>query len=69
MYGGRLQLFRNLGLFSMALTVIKCLLPLANTPLVEYTLEFLANAGVQEVFLYAGAHPDQVEKYIKYVPR
>ncbi|KAJ5679713.1 translation initiation factor eIF-2B subunit epsilon [Penicillium macrosclerotiorum] len=29
----------------------RCLLPLANTPLIEYTLEFLANAGVEEVFL------------------
>jgi translation initiation factor eIF-2B subunit epsilon len=42
----------------------RCLLPLANTPLIEYTLEFLANAGVEEVFLYAGAHSDQLEKYI-----
>jgi NDP-sugar pyrophosphorylase family protein len=33
--------------------------------LIEYTLEFLANAGVEEVFLYAGAHSDQLEKYIK----
>ncbi|BDD55603.1 hypothetical protein MPDQ_006913 [Monascus purpureus] len=42
----------------------RCLLPLANTPLIEYTLEFLANAGVQDIFLYGGAHSDQVEKYI-----
>ncbi|OQE24467.1 hypothetical protein PENSTE_c007G06910 [Penicillium steckii] len=42
----------------------RCLLPLANTPLIEYTLEFLANAGVEDVFLYAGAHSDQLEKYI-----
>ncbi|KAL2009813.1 hypothetical protein VTN00DRAFT_5620 [Thermoascus crustaceus] len=42
----------------------RCLLPLANTPLIEYTFEFLANAGVEEVFLYAGAHSDQVEKYL-----
>jgi len=35
--------------------------------LIEYTFEFLANAGVEEVFLYAGAHSDQVEKYIKFV--
>lgn len=46
---------------------IQCLLPLANTPLIEYTFEFLANAGVEEVFLYGGAHSDQLEKYIKYV--
>lgn len=42
----------------------RCLLPLANTPLIEYTFEFLANAGVEEVFLYGGAHADQLEKYI-----
>jgi translation initiation factor eIF-2B subunit epsilon len=42
----------------------RCLLPLANTPLIEYTLEFLASVGVQEVYLYAGAHVDQVETYI-----
>ncbi|KAA8649789.1 translation initiation factor eIF2B catalytic subunit epsilon [Aspergillus tanneri] len=42
----------------------RCLLPLANTPLIEYTLEFLANAGVEDVFLYGGAHSDKLEKYI-----
>jgi len=42
----------------------QCLLPLANTPLIEYTLEHLASAGVQEVYIYAGAHVDQVERYI-----
>ena len=43
----------------------RCLLPLANTPLIEYTLELLANAGVEEVFLYSGNHTDQVEAYLK----
>lgn len=42
----------------------RCLLPLANTPLLEYTLEFLAAADVQEVFLYCGNHTEQVEDYI-----
>ena len=42
----------------------QCLLPLANTPLIEYTLEFLANAGVEEVILYCGNHTDQVEEYL-----
>lgn len=43
----------------------RCLLPLANTPLLEYTLEFLANAGVDEVYMYAGRHLDQVESYLQ----
>ena len=42
----------------------RCLLPLANTPLIEYTLTYLARSGVQEVFVYAGSHVDQVEAYI-----
>ncbi|ROT35752.1 eIF4-gamma/eIF5/eIF2-epsilon [Sodiomyces alkalinus F11] len=42
----------------------RCLLPLANTPLIEYTLEFLAMNGVQEVHIYPGAHGEQVEDYI-----
>lgn len=40
-------------------------MPLANTPLIEYTFEFLANAGVEEVFVYCGAHREQVEYYIR----
>lgn len=44
----------------------RCLLPLANTPLIEYTLEFLAMNGVQEVFIYAGAHQEQIEDYIRH---
>ncbi|KAF7561995.1 hypothetical protein G7046_g2172 [Stylonectria norvegica] len=42
----------------------RCLLPLANTPLIEYTLEFLAMNGVQEVYIYCGSHTEQVEDYI-----
>ncbi|CAM1503792.1 Fc.00g013830.m01.CDS01 [Cosmosporella sp. VM-42] len=42
----------------------RCLLPLANTPLIEYTLEFLAMNGVSEVYIYCGAHTEQVEDYI-----
>lgn len=43
----------------------RCLLSLANTPLIEYSLEYLASAGVQIVYIYAGAHVDQVEAYIE----
>ncbi|GAB0134602.1 hypothetical protein EsDP_00002967 [Epichloe bromicola] len=42
----------------------RCLLPLANTPLIEYTLEFLAMNGVSEVYIYCGAFTEQVEDYI-----
>ncbi|KAK8125949.1 translation initiation factor eIF-2B subunit epsilon [Apiospora kogelbergensis] len=43
----------------------RCLLPLANTPLLEYTLEFLAMNGVQEVFIYASSFQEQIESYIR----
>ncbi|ORY07274.1 translation initiation factor eIF-2B subunit epsilon [Clohesyomyces aquaticus] len=43
----------------------RCLLPLANTPLIEYTFEFLANAGVEEIFVYCGAHKEQVENHVR----
>ncbi|KAJ3568317.1 hypothetical protein NPX13_g6463 [Xylaria arbuscula] len=43
----------------------RCLLPLANTPLIEYTLEFLAMNDVKEVFIYCGAHSEQIENYIQ----
>ncbi|KXJ90292.1 eIF4-gamma/eIF5/eIF2-epsilon [Microdochium bolleyi] len=42
----------------------RCLLPLANVPLIEYTLEYLAMNGVQDVFIYCGAHHEQIERYV-----
>lgn len=51
----------------MPLTSVKprCLLPLANVPLIEYTLEFLAKAGVNEVYLICASHAEQVNEYIE----
>ncbi|RDW84919.1 hypothetical protein BP6252_02509 [Coleophoma cylindrospora] len=43
----------------------RCLLPLANTPLIEYTLEFLAMAGVSDIHIYCGSHTEEVERYIQ----
>ncbi|KAL2072226.1 hypothetical protein VTL71DRAFT_11569 [Oculimacula yallundae] len=43
----------------------RCLLPLANTPLIEYTLEFLAMSGVADIYIYCGAHTSEVERYIQ----
>lgn len=42
----------------------RCLLPLVNTPLIEYTLEFLAISKVQEVILFIRSHADQIKQYI-----
>jgi translation initiation factor eIF-2B subunit epsilon len=51
----------------MPLTSVKprCLMPLANVPLIEYTLEFLAKAGVDEVYLICCNHADQIQAYIE----
>lgn len=51
----------------MPLTASKprCLMPLANVPLIEYTLEFLAKAGANEVYLVCSAHAEQVNEYIE----
>lgn len=51
----------------MPLTAVKprCLLPLANVPLIEYTLEFLAKTGVNEVYLMCSSHADQIQEYIE----
>lgn len=42
----------------------KVLLPLVNVPMIEYTLEFLASNGVEEVFIFCCAHADQITAYI-----
>lgn len=57
------------GWTSLTTPPLQCLLPLANTPLIEYTLEFLAMNGVQHVIIYCGPHTDQVEKYVQESPR
>ena len=43
----------------------RCLLPLVNVPLIEYTMEFLANAGISEIFLVCSSHADQIQEYIE----
>ncbi|KNC98198.1 translation initiation factor eIF2B catalytic subunit epsilon [Spizellomyces punctatus DAOM BR117] len=43
----------------------RCLLPLLNVPLIEYTLEFLATSGVEEVFVVCCAHSEAIKDYIK----
>lgn len=42
----------------------RCLLPLANTPLIEYTLEFLAASDVRQVYIFVCAHADKIKDYL-----
>jgi translation initiation factor eIF-2B subunit epsilon len=43
----------------------QCLLPVCNVPLIEYTIEFLAISGVQEIFIIATMHAEQIKAYIE----
>ncbi|KAI9193036.1 nucleotide-diphospho-sugar transferase [Polychytrium aggregatum] len=49
----------------LTLDTPRCLLPLCNVPLIEYTLEFLAISGVQEIFVVCCAHHEQIKDYIR----
>ena len=40
-------------------------MPLVNVPMIEYTLEFLAASGVQEIFVFCCAHAEQVISYVR----
>eukprot|EP00937_MAST-01D_sp_MAST-1D-sp2_P006801 g6801.t1 len=42
----------------------KVLMPLANVPMLQYTLEFLASSGVGELFIFCAAHTQQVERFV-----
>jgi translation initiation factor eIF-2B subunit epsilon len=49
----------------ISLEAPKVLLPLANVPMLEYSLEFLASSGVKEVILFCTYHADRIEDYVK----
>ncbi|KAF8636741.1 hypothetical protein AX17_003544 [Amanita inopinata Kibby_2008] len=44
----------------------RCLLPVCNAPLLDWTFESLAFAGVQEVFVVCRSHAEQIKAAIKY---
>ncbi|ETS60470.1 hypothetical protein PaG_05312 [Moesziomyces aphidis] len=45
-----------------------CLLPLCNVPLLDWTLENLALAEVEEIFILASRHSDQIKKHLATTP-
>ncbi|KAF9585534.1 hypothetical protein BGW38_001935 [Lunasporangiospora selenospora] len=49
----------------ITLETARCLLPLCNVPLISYTFEFLAVAGVQEVFVYCCSHSEKVKAFVR----
>jgi translation initiation factor eIF-2B subunit epsilon len=42
----------------------KVLLPLVNVPMLEYTVEFLAQNGVEEIFIFCVWHAEMLQSYI-----
>ncbi|KAF5391348.1 hypothetical protein D9757_002006 [Collybiopsis confluens] len=42
----------------------RCLLPICNAPLLDWTFESLALAGVQEIFVVCRSHPEQIKAKI-----
>ncbi|KAF9906888.1 hypothetical protein BX616_000581 [Lobosporangium transversale] len=49
----------------ITLETARCLLPLCNVPLISYTFEFLAVAGVQEIYVFCCSHSEKVKDYVK----
>ncbi len=43
----------------------RALLPLVNRPLIDYTVEFLAVAGVQEIFVFCCAHAEMIKTHLQ----
>jgi len=43
----------------------RALLPLVNRPLIDYTVEFLAVAGVQEIFVFCCAHAEMIKAHLE----
>ncbi|TIB31051.1 hypothetical protein E3P84_03074 [Wallemia ichthyophaga] len=43
----------------------RCLLPLVNVPMLAWTLESLAAAGIGHVFLFTCTHADQIKEWLR----
>ncbi|KAJ1921737.1 translation initiation factor eIF-2B epsilon subunit, GEF [Mycoemilia scoparia] len=54
----------------LSYNIPRCLLPICNVPMLEYTLEFMATSGVQEVYLFCKSHMEKIKEYLKgYIKR
>ena len=42
----------------------KCLLPLANKEMIEYTLEFMQSSNVQDCYVYCSKHVQQIKEHL-----
>ena len=42
-------------------------MPLVNTPMLNYTIEFLASSGMTSIYVLACSHADMIEEHVQYV--
>ncbi|EJU05368.1 nucleotide-diphospho-sugar transferase [Dacryopinax primogenitus] len=49
----------------LTLNTPRCLLPICNVPMLLWTFESLALAGVEEIFVFCNAHSDQIKEAIQ----
>ncbi|KAH7961319.1 hypothetical protein HPB52_007675 [Rhipicephalus sanguineus] len=49
----------------LQVTPEQVLMPLVHRPLIDYTLQYLSNEGVQETFVFCHSHADKIRDYIK----
>ena len=47
--------------------VFQTLLPLVNAPLLDYTLEALGAAGIEQVIVFCCAHSQKIKDHIRYL--
>lgn len=47
------------------LRTLQILFPIANVPLIEYTLEFLFKNAVKEVIVVCGSHFAEVQEHVE----
>ena len=61
-----LQMNSNFTIHAIHKTYIyfQCLLPLANRPILSYTLDFLKISGVEECFVYCVSFADDIKEYL-----
>ncbi|KAK9509779.1 hypothetical protein O3M35_007016 [Rhynocoris fuscipes] len=50
--------------FFSPVTDIPCLMPIVNRPLLDYTLQCLSAARVQEVIIFTALHSEKIKKFI-----
>jgi translation initiation factor eIF-2B subunit epsilon len=48
----------------LTITTPRCLLPLANVPLIDYSIESATVTGVSQIYILSGAHSDQIRRHI-----